>query len=130
MTKTARVLPRLLLKMLGGLGTLALSPIGRKLLAREFKHSSRFSRAGKVVLAKINLMYDYFRDPAEPLGPKMLVGAALLFLVMPNKFIRRWTTLIGLTDEFAAIAIIWQRMQDIFLNYEARRAERIELFLR
>ena len=124
MTHHARVTPRLLLHALTGLGKLSVSPIGRKLLARELRHALRRSQTSRDTLDKITLMYEYFRDPAEPPGPKMLVGAALLYLVIPNRFIPRWTTLIGLTDEFAAIAIIWQRLQDVLQHYAERRAQR------
>lgn len=111
-------------QMLKNLGTLATSSEGRQLLVRGIKHSIRRSRMGGAMLDKVELMYDFFRDPAEPLKPKAMIGAALLYLVIPNDLIPDWIPLVGFTDDFAAIAIVWQNTKDVLLNYDARRRQR------
>lgn len=124
MTQRARFSPRELLYLLKNLGTLAVSADGRQLIACELERAIRCSQMGGVMLDRVRIMYAYFRDSGEPLQPKLLIGAALLYLIIPNDLIPDWVPVIGLTDDFAAIAIIWKQLQDVLLHYEERRLQR------
>lgn len=117
--------PQALLKMLQGLGALATSPEGRRIIAERLETAVRRHRLGGVTLDKVKIMYAYFRDAAEPLGPKLMIGAALLYLIIPNDLLPDWVPLLGLTDDFTAIAIVWQRLHDVLTHYEERRLARI-----
>jgi uncharacterized membrane protein YkvA (DUF1232 family) len=113
-----------LLKMLKDLGALAASQEGRQLIASRLQRSVRESSITGPLLNKVNLMYDFFRDPAEPLKPKLLIGAALLYLIIPNDLLPDFFPLFGFTDDFAAIAIAWSQVKDVLMNYELRRQQR------
>ncbi|HEX2950278.1 MAG TPA: YkvA family protein [Armatimonadota bacterium] len=113
-----------LLQMLKNLGGLAASPIGRKMLADQLAASIRKSKIAGAMLDKVQLMYDYFRDPAEAVKPKLLIGAALLYLVIPTDLIPDWFGLVGFADDFAALAYVWNQTKDVLLNYEERRRQR------
>ncbi|HEY3377131.1 MAG TPA: DUF1232 domain-containing protein [Armatimonadota bacterium] len=105
-------------------GELARSADGRRVLRNDLAQAIGRSKINGLLLYKVRLMYDYFRDPAEPMKPKILIGGALLYLVVPNDLIPDWIPLIGFADDFAAIAFAWKQTSDVLLNYEARRQQR------
>lgn len=116
---------RALAKMLKDFSALATTPDGRKMLAEQLESTIRRSNIGGAMLDKVKLMYAFLRDPAEPVKPKLLIGAALLYLVVPNDLIPDWLGLFGFTDDLAAISIVWNQSRDILLNYDDRRRQRI-----
>jgi uncharacterized membrane protein YkvA (DUF1232 family) len=54
----------------------------------------------------------------------LLIGAALLYLVIPTDLIPDWFGLVGFADDFAALAYVWNQTRDVLLNYEERRRQR------
>jgi uncharacterized membrane protein YkvA (DUF1232 family) len=115
---------RVLARRLGELGAEAMSPAGRQRIAEGLARAVRRLPAGEVLLARLRTMYDYFRDPEEPVQPKLLIGAALLYLIIPNDLIPDWIPALGLMDDLAAIGYVWHGLQDIFTAYEKRRTMR------
>lgn len=111
--------------MLRDLSALVATPDGRQLIAEQLEAAVRRSKAGGVMLDKIRLMFDYFRDPAEPWKPKIMIGAALLYLVVPNDVIHDWIALVGFTDDFAAIAYVFNQTRDVLMHYDERRQRRL-----
>lgn len=81
---------------------------------------------GGVVLDKVQLMHAYLCDPAEPVKPKLLIGAALLYLVIPTDLIPDWFAFIGFADDMAALLYVWNQTRDVLLNYEERRQLRLK----
>jgi len=114
-----------LLAMLRDLSALVATPDGRQLIGEKLESSVRRSKMGNVMLDRVRLMYDYFRDPAEPWKPKALIGAALLYLIIPSDLIPDWFALVGFADDFAAIAYVYHQTRDVLANYEARRQQRM-----
>ena len=110
--------------MLRDLSQLASTPDGRQLIAEGLEGSIRRSKLGGVMLDKVRLMYDYFRDPAEPWKPKILIGAALLYLIIPSDVIPDWFAVIGFADDFAAIAYVFNQTRDVLVHYDERRQQR------
>jgi len=115
--------------LLREVGALAVTPEGRLVMADQLATTVKRSRLGRILWQKLQLMYEYLCDPQEDLGPKLLVGAALLYLLLPNRLIPKWTTLIGLTDNVAAVIIVVTRVQDILTRYEERRASRMAMMM-
>lgn len=111
--------------MLDDLRALVSSAEGRRLIAERLEHSIRRSQMGRTLLDRVHLMHDYLRDPAEPIGPKLLIGAALLYLVIPSDLIPDWIALIGFADDFAAISYVWHQTRDVLHNYDMRRQQRL-----
>jgi uncharacterized membrane protein YkvA (DUF1232 family) len=111
-------------KMLGNLAALAASPDGRQMVAERLQAKIRQSKMAALMLDKVQLMYDYYRDPSEPVKPKVLIGAALLYLVIPSDLIPDWFALVGFADDFAAIAYVFNQTRDVLTNYEERRRQR------
>ncbi|OPZ84212.1 MAG: hypothetical protein BWY76_01945 [bacterium ADurb.Bin429] len=107
------------------LGARAATPEGRREIVGNLEDAIRRSKIGGALLDKLRLMYDYFRDPAEPLQPKLLVGGALLYLIMPGDLVPDWIPLAGFLDDFTIISFVWTRLQDIFLHYAKRRETRL-----
>jgi len=110
--------------LLRDLGALVATPDGRQMIAEQLEASIRRSKLGGVMLDRVRLMYDYFRDPDEPWKPKVLIGAALLYLVIPSDLIPDWFALVGFADDFAAIAFVFSQTRDVLTNYEERRQRR------
>ena len=110
--------------LLAGLASLVATPDGRQLIVDNLEARIRQSGMGSVLLDRVQLMYAYYRDPAEPLKPKLLIGAALAYLIIPNDLIPDWIALVGFTDDFAAIAFVWHQTRDILMNYDERRRQR------
>lgn len=117
---TARLLP-----MLRALSALAATPEGRRIVAERLDACVRQSKIGGPLLEKLSLMATYFRDPAEPLPPKLMIGAALLYLIIPTDLIPDFAPIIGLTDDVAAIGIVWNLTRDVLMNYQQRRQARL-----
>jgi uncharacterized membrane protein YkvA (DUF1232 family) len=113
--------------MLGNLTALVSTPEGRQVIADQLETRIRQSKMGGVMLDRVRLMYEFYRDPAEPFKPKLLIGAALLYLIIPNDLIPDWFGLIGFADDFAAIAFIWNQTRDVLTNYDERRRQRQQL---
>ncbi|MHB0939983.1 MAG: YkvA family protein [Armatimonadota bacterium] len=111
--------------MLRDLSALVATPEGRQVIAEQLEAAVRRSKAGGVMLDKIRLMYDYFRDPAEPWRPKIMIGAALLYLIVPSDVIPDWFGLIGFADDFAAIAYVFNQTRDVLTSYDERRQRRL-----
>lgn len=117
---------RALLAMLRNLSELMLSPDGRQIIAEGLSRTIRRSKMGGVLLDKVRLMADYVRDPAEPLRPKLMIGAALLYLVIPSDLIPDWIGLVGFADDFAAISYVWTQSREILMHYDDRRRRRLK----
>ncbi len=111
--------------MLRELTQIVATPDGRQMLADGLERTMRQSKMGGTLLDKVQLMYAYVRDPEEPLKPKLLLGAALLYLVIPSDLIPDWVGLIGFADDFAALTYVWQQSRDILCQYDARRRQRL-----
>jgi len=107
--------------LLRDLSALVATPDGRQLISEQLTASVRRSKMGSVMLDRVCLMYDYFRDPNEPWKPKALIGAALLYLIIPNDLIPDWFAFVGFADDFAAIAFVFNQTRDVLMNYEERR---------
>jgi len=111
--------------MLRDLSALVATPDGRQLIAEGLEAAIRRSKLGGVMLDKVRLMYDYFRDPDEPWKPKVLIGAALLYLIIPSDVIPDWFAVVGFADDFAAIAFVFNQTRDVLTNYDERRQRRM-----
>ncbi|MHB9134445.1 MAG: YkvA family protein [Armatimonadota bacterium] len=125
MADRPKISPKLVGKMLKDMGGLAVSPEGRKLVSEHLEAAIRRSKLGGVMLDRVGLMHRYFRDPAEPVKPKLLIGAALLYLIIPNDLLPDWLPILGLTDDFTAIAIVWKQLADVLGHYEERSRLRL-----
>ncbi|HOS43165.1 MAG TPA: YkvA family protein [Armatimonadota bacterium] len=106
------------------LGARAMTPAGRREIIGKLEEAIHRSKIGGALLDKLRLMADYFRDPAEPLQPKLLVGGALLYLILPGDLVPDWIPLVGFLDDVTVISFVWTRLQDIFLHYAKRREAR------
>jgi uncharacterized membrane protein YkvA (DUF1232 family) len=106
------------------LGAHASTPVGRREILAKFDGAMRRSHIGGALFDKLRLMATYFHDPAEPLQPKLLVGGALLYLIIPHDVVPDWIPLVGFLDDFTVIGYVWTRLQDIFVHYAKRRDER------
>jgi len=124
MTKSSSNPLREIWQLLKDFAALASTPEGRRFIGAELEDSLRRTKIGGAILDKVRLMYDYYRDPAEPAGAKWLMGGALLYLIVPNDLFPDWIPLVGLLDDAAVIAYVWNQVKDILFNYEARRAQR------
>jgi len=111
--------------MLRDLTRLVATPDGRQLIGEQLEAAVRRSQMGGVMLDRVRLMYDYFRDPAESWKPKAMIGAALLYLIIPSDLIPDWFALVGFADDFAAIAYVYHQTRDVLTNYEERRQQRM-----
>lgn len=70
------------------------------------------------MLGKIRKMYAFFRDPKAPLKPKLLIGAALLYFVIPTDLIPDFIPMLGLTDDLAALMMIWKQVSYVLNTYQ------------
>jgi uncharacterized membrane protein YkvA (DUF1232 family) len=116
---------RLLAARLDTLGRRAATPEGRQAIVARLEAAIRRSHIGGALLDKLRVMVAYFRDPDEPMAPKLLIGGALLYLIIPTDLIPDWLPVVGFVDDFTAISYVWNRLQDIFVEYEKRRNERL-----
>ena len=111
--------------MLADLATLVASTDGRQMIAERLEARIRQSKMGGMMLDRVRLMYEFYRDADEPIKPKLLIGAALLYLVIPNDLIPDWFALVGFADDFAAIAYVYSQVRDVLANYDERRQQRL-----
>ncbi|MHB9023212.1 MAG: YkvA family protein [Armatimonadota bacterium] len=121
---SSHISTRTLFHIVGDFGALAVTPEGRQIIGTELSRAIKRSKIGEAMLDKVQIMYAYFRDPAEPVKPKLLIGGALLYLIVPTDLIPDWAPLLGFTDDLTVIMLIWRQLGDVLKHYEDRRAVR------
>jgi len=92
---------------------------GKKRIMEDFpKRIKMVKNDNKSFLHQIKLMYQYFTDPTTSKAKKGLIGAGLLYFVMPFDVVNDFIPLLGLVDDGVAIAFVWKIMQRELEQYE------------
>ncbi|MFC7441328.1 YkvA family protein [Laceyella putida] len=86
----------------------ALTKEGTQTIIGEFNH--KVERVGGIdtIIHKLKVMYQYFRDPEVKVYKKGLIGAALLYFIVPADVMVDVLPVVGYVDDMTAVLIVWR----------------------
>jgi uncharacterized membrane protein YkvA (DUF1232 family) len=90
----------------------------KKKINEKFDEKASKVSGSKKFFSNLKLLYKYFRDPKTPKGPKILIGAALLYFITPIDLIPDFIPVIGLLDDAAVIAYVVYKLKDELEEYK------------
>lgn len=77
---------------------------------REIRGLGRF-------VDQLKVMYRYFVDPESPPGPKVALGAALLYFIVVPDLVPDMLFPLGYLDDALVVTLIWSRWQQVLTDY-------------
>ncbi|MGE5553437.1 MAG: DUF1232 domain-containing protein [Betaproteobacteria bacterium] len=66
---------------------------------------------------RLKLMYRYFVDTNAPAGPKILLGAALLYFIVSTDVVPDFLFPVGHLDDAFVVMLIWDQLKSVLTNY-------------
>ncbi|MBA4541744.1 MULTISPECIES: YkvA family protein [Thermoactinomyces] len=86
----------------------SLTDEGERTVLDQF--NQKVERAGGIeaLIEKLKVMYQYFRDPHVSKTKKGLVGAALLYFILPTDVVADWIPVAGYLDDMTAALLVWR----------------------
>jgi uncharacterized membrane protein YkvA (DUF1232 family) len=96
----------------------ALTPEGSQKILTSF--DQKVARAGGIglVVRKLKVMFEYFRHPKTSLTKKGLVGAALLYFILPTDVIVDVIPFVGYIDDMTAALFVWNLLSKELEKFE------------
>lgn len=91
---------------------------GKKRINQEFPRKIKTAKGIHGFVDKLKKLYRYFQDPLTSKAKKGLIGAALLYFIMPFDVVHDFIPLLGFIDDGVAIALIWSMVEKELKNYE------------
>lgn len=104
----------------------SLTKEGERTVLDEFNH--KVERVGGIgaMIEKLKVMYQYFRDPHVSKAKKGLVGAALLYFILPTDVVADWIPVAGYLDDMTAALFVW-RLLSKELEFFAQKSIKSDL---
>lgn len=90
----------------------ALTKEGEKKIIDQFNRKVERVGGIQALIHKLKVMYHYFRDPEVSKKKKGLVGAALLYFILPTDVIFDWLPVVGYMDDMAAVLFVWRFLSE------------------
>lgn len=96
----------------------AMTKEGTQTIIGEFNH--KVERVGGIdaIIQKLKWMYRYFRDPEVKAYKKGLIGAALLYFIVPTDVIADLVPVVGYVDDMTAVLIVWRLLSGELEKYK------------
>lgn len=98
----------------------AVTPWGTKRIVDGFNRKVRRVGGIKHVVEKLKILFYYFRDPETSKLRKALVGAALLYFIMPMDVIPDYIPMLGYVDDGAAVVFVWRVLSKELERFSSR----------
>lgn len=107
-----------IISMLYKLKKKAMTEEGKKQILDNFNEKVRLVGGIEQLIHKLKLMFSYFQSSDVPAAKKGLVGAALLYFLLPTDVIFDGIPIIGYVDDLTAVMWVW--------NFLAKELEEFE----
>ncbi|MBA4492920.1 YkvA family protein [Paenactinomyces guangxiensis] len=113
-----------IIRLLLSLRKRALTKEGSDKILQEF--NQKVDRAGGIqtIVHKLKLMYEYFRHPQTSTTKKALVGAALLYFLLPTDVVVDWIPVMGYVDDVTAALFVWSLLSNELDEFEKLQKHR------
>jgi len=85
---------------------------------REYSRKLAAFKGNSSFLKQVEKLYRYFRDPSTSKRNKALIGAGLLYFIIPTDLVGDFIPALGYLDDGVAIAYIWSKLHDELANYQ------------
>ena len=108
----------MILKRLSTLMEVAKSDSGQKRIDDEFDNKMKSAKGAKGFLNKAKTLYNYFRDPNTSKSKKALIGAGLLYFIIPVDLVSDFIPILGYVDDGVALTYIWSLVSKELKEYE------------
>ncbi|MFX0559952.1 YkvA family protein [Tepidibacillus infernus] len=96
---------------------LARTSKGKRKIYREFPRKIKKTGGIQNLIQQLKVMYLYFKDPHTSKTKKGLIGAALLYFIMPFDVVSDLIPVLGLVDDGIAIAFVWSMVEKELRQY-------------
>ncbi|MRG28759.1 YkvA family protein [Laceyella tengchongensis] len=99
----------------------AMTKEGSQTIVNEFNH--KVERVGGIdaIIDKLKIMYQYFRDPEVHAAKKGLIGAALLYFIIPTDVVLDVLPAVGYVDDMTAVLLVWRLLSSELEAYKRTR---------
>lgn len=98
----------------------AMTEEGKKQILDNFNEKIRRVGGIEQLIYKLKLMYSYFQSPDVPAAKKGLVGAALLYFLLPTDVLFDGIPIIGYMDDFTAVMWVWRFLSKELEEFEQK----------
>lgn len=89
---------------------------GKTRIDRDFSTKVKTMRRNGFV-SQLKTLYQYFKDPNTSKAKKGLIGAGLLYFILPFDVVHDYLPVVGYIDDGVAIAYIWSKISKELENY-------------
>ncbi len=107
------------LRLLFSLRKKALTKNGTQQILNDFDQKVKKAGGIESVIHKLKVMYEYFRHPETSTVKKSLLGAALLYFLLPSDVVVDWIPVLGYTDDVTAALIVWNLLSKELEKFES-----------
>lgn len=95
----------------------ASTPEGERQVREGFLPKLREIRGLGRLLDQLDVMFRYFVDPESPQGPKIALGAALLYFIVVPDLVPDMIFPLGYLDDALVVTLIWSQWQQVLTDY-------------
>lgn len=91
---------------------------GKSKIVNEFSNKANGYKGDNTLISQAKKLYRYFIDPKTNKTKKALIGAGLLYFIMPIDIVSDFIPGIGYLDDGVAIAYVYAMVESELKNYE------------
>ncbi len=84
---------------------------GKDRIHKDIEKKLGIAKGARALLDKIKLLYQYYKDPATSKSKKVIIGAGLLYFIIPTDVINDFIPILGYVDDGVAIAYVWSLVE-------------------
>jgi uncharacterized membrane protein YkvA (DUF1232 family) len=106
------------IRLLLSLRKKALTKNGTQKILGSFNQKVKKAGGIESVIRKFKVMYEYFRHPETSAVKKSLVGAALLYFLLPADVVVDWIPVLGYVDDVTAALFVWNLLSKELDKFE------------
>ncbi|MBD1370971.1 DUF1232 domain-containing protein [Hazenella sp. IB182357] len=109
-----------ILTLLNSLRAKALTSSGEKKIVDGFNIKVKEAGGIEKIVDKLKVMYAYFRDKDTSSMKKGLVGAALLYFLLPTDVVMDFIPVVGYIDDVTAAMFVWNMLSKELDDYREK----------
>lgn len=91
---------------------------GKQKIHNSINRKLSVAKNAKALLDKVKVLYQYFRDPTTSKSKKAIIGAGLLYFIIPTDVVSDFIPFLGYVDDGIAIAYVWSLLEKELNDYE------------
>ena len=92
---------------------------GKERIDRDFSNKLKTVKRNGFV-NQLKTLYRYFKDPNTSKAKKGLIGAGLLYFILPFDVVHDYLPVLGYIDDGVAIAYIWTKINKELEDYREK----------